>query len=112
MLPVSTVSKHGTERSDDKCITQVHRVLRIFAQTLSLGFLGFLAGGGGGSLFACKRGLLGFSLDALGLCGRLDFLIEEVGMNGLDGRRVDINQGCGADGFGLFYLAGDGGTTA
>jgi hypothetical protein len=84
MLPVRTVSKHGTESSDNKRITQVHRVLCVLAQILSLGFSGLLAGCSGSSFFACKRGLLGFSLDALGLCGCLDILVEEVGVNGLD----------------------------
>lgn len=85
MLSVSAVSKYGTERSDNERITQVNRVLCIFAQTLHFGLFGLLAAGSGGSgLFACKRGLLGFSFDALGLCSCLDFLIEEVGVDGLN----------------------------
>jgi hypothetical protein len=93
MLPVSTVSKHGAKRSDDKRITQVHGILCVFAQTLGFGLFSFLAGSCSccGSLFACKSGLFSFSLDSLGLCGRLDFLVEEVGVNGLNGGGVDIN---------------------
>jgi hypothetical protein len=49
--------------------------------------------------------LLGFALKAFRLGGGLDLLVEEVGVNGLDVGRVDVDQGGRALGFILVNAA-------
>lgn len=110
MLAISTKAQARTDKSSHHSVGNKDRVIRVGSQTtaLSLAGLGLLR-----RLLLHTLGLflLGLTLETLSLSGGLDFLVEEIRVNGLDVGRVDVDQGGRALGFIFVDTADGGGTT-
>lgn len=110
MLAISTKAQARTDQSSHHGVGDENGVIRVSRQAtaLRLAGLGLL-----GRLLARTLSLflLGFALEAFRLGGGLDLLVEEVGVNGLDVGRVDVDQGGCALGFILVNAAEGGSAT-
>jgi hypothetical protein len=110
MLAISTEAQARADKSSHDGIRDEDRVIRVSHQATALGLagLGLLRRLLLRTLGHC---VLGLALKTLRLGGRLDLLVEEVRVDGLDVGRVDVDQGGRALGFILVDTAEGGGAT-